>query len=1047
MDGTPALLSGTFARRYAVERELGRGASATVYLARDTQRGRAVAIKVLRPELAESLGADRFLREIKVNERLHHPHIASVLDSGEHDGRLFFVLPHMEGGSLRQLLQREKQLPIEAAIAIARTVAEALDYAHKQGLIHRDVKPENILFTSGQACLVDFGIARAIERAIDESTTETGLVRGTPAYMSPEQASGSRNYDGRSDQYSLACVLYEMLAGVPAFIGPTPEAVIAMRFKHAPRELRVYRSSVSPALEAVIHKALSITAADRYATSGEFSNALETALRAPHIESRPSGPSAWNTPSRKWALAGASVFAVALVAAASIGGRAIWPRTPPIDTTKYFVLPFEGDASAPRSQAYDIMLQALGRWRGVSVVDPFTTRNALGSDSIVVNDPQALRLARSVGAGRYVRARLTRSPTGLRMYGALFDVDAGTRLHEASVSVPLNLVGIDSALTALVDQMLLRGATAPTVSSSVLPAVQFYQSATKAREAFNLRLADSLLMSSLDADHDFALAGLRLAEIRSWRELPTTSWLPWAERAAGGKGLTPFERELASALVGMGRGEYERTCAIYRKLTTDHAQDFALWYGRATCLRGDKTVVRDPRSPSGWRFRTSYQEAVNAFTRAFELAPALHRTFQAGAYDRLRTLLFVGTSILREGAAQAPDTTRFYAYPLWRGDSLLFIPYPRSMITQGLVQFDRGAKQAAAANQRELFRRIARDWATALPNNAATKEAVAISLDMVGDPAALDTLRVARSFADDPLHALRLASEEVFMRVGRGRVEPRELQNARRLADSLIKFARPTTTEEFVILAPIASLLGHCRLAGHFAARAADPRSSALIGVPHFAYAAAESLTVVAAVGCESPADAAGLQSIEDAVKGPAQSPTAADLERLRYTLLVRNVRLAVHPDSARLARFAAASGGVLVRARLDLLAHRPEEVRAFLDGKRRARKVVGTADISPDALLPDAYLWTALGDSASARDWLDPFLHRATWLELVLDKPVETGALMRAASLRASLAAGMGDEATRQRWSYFVTTLWSNADPELQPLVRQISETRSPRQ
>src|SRR5438034_6278118 len=456
MDGTPALLTGTFASRYTVERELGRGASATVYLARDTHRGRAVAIKLLRPEFAESLGAERFLREIKVNEKLHHPHIASVLDSGEHDGRLYFVLPHMEGGSLRQMLQREKQLPVEAAIAIARTVAEALDYAHKQGLIHRDVKPENILFTSGQACLVDFGIARAIERAIDESTTETGLVRGTPAYMSPEQASGSRTYDGRSDQYSLACVLYEMLAGVPAFLGATPEATIAMRFKHAPRELRVYRPTVPSAVEAVIQKALSITAADRYATSGEFSSALDTAMRAPQIEPRTSGSSVWNTPSRKWALGGAAVFAVALAAAASIGGRAIWgTRTPPIDTTKYFVLPIEGDASTPKSQAYDLLLQALGRSGGLNIVDRFAARDALGSDSAVVNDRQAIRAARTVAAGRYVRARLTNTPTGVRVYGALFDVAEGTRLQEASVSIPINLSGADSALGALSDQLLL----------------------------------------------------------------------------------------------------------------------------------------------------------------------------------------------------------------------------------------------------------------------------------------------------------------------------------------------------------------------------------------------------------------------------------------------------------------------------------------------------------------------------------------------------------------------------------------------------------------
>src|SRR5688500_7952570 len=277
MAGSAHVLTGTFAGRYTIDRELGSGATATVYLARDTQRGMAVAVKLLRPELTQSVGADRFLREIKLNEKLHHPHIVSVLDSGEHEGRLYFVLPHMEDGSLRQMLQREKQLPIETAISIARTIAQALDYAHQQKLIHRDVKPENILFTSGQACLADFGIARALERAMDESTTDSGLVRGTPAYMSPEQASGSKEYDGRSDQYSLACVLYEMLAGVPAFIGPTPEAVIAQRFQHPPRELRVYRPTVPASVEAVLLTALSISPADRYESTGTFGKALDSA--------------------------------------------------------------------------------------------------------------------------------------------------------------------------------------------------------------------------------------------------------------------------------------------------------------------------------------------------------------------------------------------------------------------------------------------------------------------------------------------------------------------------------------------------------------------------------------------------------------------------------------------------------------------------------------------------------------------------------------------------------------------------------------------------
>jgi len=216
-------VSTEFARRYRIEREIGRGASATVYLARDTTRGHSVAIKILRPELTGTSAARQFLREIRSLSALHHPHILDVLDAGENENQLYIVLPYMPDGTLRRRLDREKQLAIRDAVEIAATVADALDYAHRQRLIHLDIKPENILFSDGQPSIADFGIARALERAVGDTSTSTGIVRGTPAYMSPEQAGGERDLDGRSDVFSLGCVLYEMVAGVPAFIGPTVE--------------------------------------------------------------------------------------------------------------------------------------------------------------------------------------------------------------------------------------------------------------------------------------------------------------------------------------------------------------------------------------------------------------------------------------------------------------------------------------------------------------------------------------------------------------------------------------------------------------------------------------------------------------------------------------------------------------------------------------------------------------------------------------------------------------------------------------------------------
>ena len=225
MTDPPADLRDGLQDRYAFERELGRGGMATVWLARDLRHDRPVALKVLHPDLAATLGPERFLREIRLAARLQHPHILSVYDSGETGGRLWFTMPYIAGESLRDRLRRERQLPVAEAVRLTREAALALDFAHRQGAIHRDVKPENILLVDGQALVADFGIARAVGGG-DDRLTETGLAIGTPAYMSPEQAAADKSADARSDIYSLGIVLYEMLAGEPPFAAPSPQAMI-----------------------------------------------------------------------------------------------------------------------------------------------------------------------------------------------------------------------------------------------------------------------------------------------------------------------------------------------------------------------------------------------------------------------------------------------------------------------------------------------------------------------------------------------------------------------------------------------------------------------------------------------------------------------------------------------------------------------------------------------------------------------------------------------------------------------------------------------------
>ena len=300
-------LRAALAGRYEIDKEIGQGGMAAVYLAEDLKHHRKVAVKVLRPELAAVLGPERFLREIETTANLNHPHILPLFDSGEADGFLFYVMPHVEGQSLRERLNRDKQIPVDEAVRIAAQIADALHSAHRHGIVHRDIKPENVLFQEGHAVVADFGVARALDAAGGDRLTETGLAVGTPAYMSPEQASGETDLDGRVDVYALGCVLYEMLAGEPPYTGPTAHAIVAKHLADPVPAVRRLRDTVPDSVDSAISKALAKSRVDRFRTPEEFT----AALAAPPMEAR------------RWLLApvpAATLVAVALVIALNVGG-------------------------------------------------------------------------------------------------------------------------------------------------------------------------------------------------------------------------------------------------------------------------------------------------------------------------------------------------------------------------------------------------------------------------------------------------------------------------------------------------------------------------------------------------------------------------------------------------------------------------------------------------------------------------------------------------------------------------------------------------------
>ena len=345
-----ARLTAALSDRYRLERELGQGGMATVYLAQDVRHDRKVALKVLRPELAAVIGADRFLKEIKVTANLQHPHILGLIDSGEADGLLYYVMPFVEGESLRDRLTHEKQLPIEDAVRITCEVASALDYAHRHHVIHRDIKPENILLHEGQTMVADFGIALAVSSAGQTRMTETGMSLGTPHYMSPEQAMGERELTARSDVYALGAVLYEMLVGEPPFTGPTAQAIVAKVLTETARPVLPQRHTVPPHVETAVLTALQKLPADRFASAAAFADALThpsalaTATRAVPAASKFSNLSYW----RRLAIV-ASALGIASIGLAAWG----WLRHREPAAVSRFVVELEGglDLTAPSAPA------------------------------------------------------------------------------------------------------------------------------------------------------------------------------------------------------------------------------------------------------------------------------------------------------------------------------------------------------------------------------------------------------------------------------------------------------------------------------------------------------------------------------------------------------------------------------------------------------------------------------------------------------------------------------------------------------------------------
>jgi eukaryotic-like serine/threonine-protein kinase len=576
-------LSSALAGRYAIERELGRGGMAWVYLAQDLRHRRQVAIKVLRPELGDVIGPDRFVREIEIAARLTHPHILPLHDSGEAAGLLYYVMPYIDGESLRDRLDREGQLPVDEALRLMREIADALDCAHACGVVHRDVKPENILLKSGHAYIADFGIARALAHAGSDPLTMTGIAIGTPAYMSPEQVEGAR-IDGRSDQYSLACVLYEALAGEPPFRGANVQAVVARRLVGPIPSLHAVRS-VAAHIDAALTRALSPIPADRFKTTVQFAEALAPAGSG-------DGPNVLSTgPPQRLRLTKPVAFGAMGVLAVLAVVFSLPTANTPVVGSRVAVLPFSIRSGAPYAYLSEGLVDLLSRnldgAGDLRSVDPGTVLTLVSHEDGSIDVARGQNIARRLGAGMYVVGSIHAVGPQVRLQASLY---SGTDAPGGDPRAQAQVEGDSSRLFALVDDLsrqlmvkLDRGIAArlgetAAITTRSLSALKAYLEGERRLRTASLQPArlDSAIMmfqQAVRADTSFALAHYRLAVAAGWANRHALSRASAQKALELAERLNDRDRRLVAAFVEFTRGAATQAEHQYRAILSAYPDD------------------------------------------------------------------------------------------------------------------------------------------------------------------------------------------------------------------------------------------------------------------------------------------------------------------------------------------------------------------------------------------------------------------------------------------------------------------------------------------
>jgi tRNA A-37 threonylcarbamoyl transferase component Bud32/tetratricopeptide (TPR) repeat protein len=1067
---------------YEIEREIGQGAYATVYLARDLKHERKVAIKVLHADPSSETGELRFIREIRLLARLQHPNILPLHDSGHVEALLYYVMPYVSGETLRDRIAREKQLSVHAACNITHDVADALAYAHAQGIIHRDIKPENILLSAGHPILADFGIARVIDLAGVRQVTRTGMGSpGTPAYMSPEQLMGDKELDGRSDTYSLGCVLFEMLTGRPPFSG---KEGFVKRFTEPPPIASTIRRDLPEWIDEVVATALARAPIDRYQTAQEMVTALtggsrvggvppssghapiqvESAYspaavagpveeaRVPARSAEPSSASGYFTPDvaarRPWLArlrqhrvsVAAAALALVLVGAAMVSAKVPSLRNAffasELDSTRVALLPFAGSAPlAERDRISNGLYATLSEWRGLDLVSDQDVADAARADGLPTSTRAAAALARRVGAGRFIWGQINaddQSHPRAQLYDAISNVVLRSiRLDETT----------DRAVFGLAARELLEIPDRPAAAdggdgrTTSYPAWKEYGRGHVAFRNGDFAGAEKSFRNAVTADQGFGPARLWLAQTLALRAPDLR--LDWREQLAQAltapSGLSERDRMIGAALGRMADRRYAEACANYSGLIRADSLDFIALYGLGECQALDSLVVRSSSSQSGWKFRSRYSDAANAYMGALRVNPHAQSMLP---FERLQELLPTASTKTRQG--RSIDGQVFAAYPALIRDTVVFVPYPLAEFASLPAVQTAVARNAALQANLDVLLDFTSEWTRRSPSSSLAFQALADVLEARGEimgsrrggVSAMDAVARARRVAATPRESRLAAGKEAWLRFKQG-----DFVRARSLADSLLATAQ-SSAEEAATLIGLAALTGKIGRTAEFA-RITNDYAATTAKLPVPIMDAAARFFAFAALGVCSDT----IRAIERRLDEQLGHFVAESQElQLKRGVKARPLSMLAPCTGAQSSLGVDAGSSRLLKLQQAFARRDTRALGSLLEGVSSDAKTQRPGDVSLDFTYQVAWLRSAMGDTTGAVRQLDRSLGALPSLSAESLRDAATAAAAgRAMVLRADLANARGELEVRRKWAQAVADLWATADPPLQATVARM--------